>query len=59
MDGKRIIKSQELSKAFSETEAYSELFMELASDADAATAFITGVLPKEYRTALRNESPIA
>ena len=35
-DGKRFIKSDELSKAFSETEAYSVLFMELATNADAA-----------------------
>jgi len=43
-DGKRFIKSEELSKEFSETEAYSNLFMELASDEDAASAFINGVL---------------
>lgn len=44
-DGKRFIKSPELSKAFEETEAYSELFMELAFSAEAATTFINGVLP--------------
>lgn len=45
-DGKRFIKSEELSLAFSQTEAYTELFMELASDADAASAFINGIMPK-------------
>ena len=35
-DGRQFIKSPELSKAFSETEAYSQLFMKLATDADAA-----------------------
>lgn len=44
-DGKRFIKSDELSKAFSETEAYSVLFMELATDADAAAKFINGIVP--------------
>lgn len=44
-DGKRFIKSKELSDEFSQTEAYSQLFMELASDADAAAAFINNVLP--------------
>jgi len=44
-DGKRFIKSDELSKAFSETEAYSELFMELATNADAAAAFVNGIVP--------------
>lgn len=45
-DGKRFIKSSELSEAFSQTEAYSNLYIELATDADAAAAFVNGVLPK-------------
>lgn len=44
-DGRRFIKSPELSAAFSQTEAYSELFMELATDEGAAAAFINGILP--------------
>ena len=44
-DGKRFIKSKELSDAFAQTEAYSELFMELATDADAAANFINGIVP--------------
>lgn len=44
-DGKRFIKSRELSEAFSQTEAYSELFMELVSDSGAAGAFVNGILP--------------
>lgn len=44
-DGKRFIKSKELSEAFSQTEAYTKLFMELATDADAAAAFINAVVP--------------
>lgn len=47
LDGKRFIKSKEISEAFSQTEAYSQLFMELATNADAAAAFINGVVPKE------------
>lgn len=43
-DGRQFIKSPELSKAFSYTPAYSILFMELASDADAAAKFINGVI---------------
>lgn len=45
-DGKRFIKSEELSTAFSQTEAFSVLFMELATNADAASAFINGVVPQ-------------
>ena len=44
-DGKRFIKSPELSREFTQTEAYSELFMELATDSDAASAFINGIIP--------------
>lgn len=44
-DGKRFIKSDDISAAFSQTEAYSELFMELATDADAAAEFVNGIIP--------------
>jgi len=44
-DGKRFVKSKELSEAFSQTEAYSEIFMELALDEKAAAAFVNGILP--------------
>lgn len=44
-DGKRFIKSEELSNAFAQTEAFSNLFMELATDSQAAAAFVKGVLP--------------
>lgn len=49
-DGRRFIKSEELSKAFSETEAYSILYMELATDANAAAEFVNGIVPKETDT---------
>ena len=44
-DGKRFIKSKEISEAFSQTEAYSQLFMEFATDADAASKFVNGIVP--------------
>lgn len=46
-DGRRFIKSQELSEAFSQTEAYSQLFMELAMDSDAAVNFVKGIIPAD------------
>lgn len=45
-DGKRFIKSKELTEAFVQTEAYSELFVLLASNADEATEFVNGIVPK-------------
>lgn len=46
-DGKRFIKSEEIQTAFSQTEAYSILFMELATDADAASKFVNGIVPAD------------
>lgn len=46
-DGKRFIKSDELSTAFSQTEAYSELFMELVTDAEKASEFINTIIPAD------------
>ena len=48
-DGKRFIKSEELSIAFSQTEAYSELFMELAMNAEKAAEFMNGVIPSDLQ----------
>lgn len=48
-DGKRFIKSKEISDAFSQTEAYSQLFMELATDANAAADFVNGLVPNENK----------
>lgn len=48
-DGKRFIKSAEISEAFSQTEAYSILFMELATDAEAAAKFVNGIVPADMQ----------
>ena len=44
-DGRRFVKSKELSEEFAQTEAYSELFIELALDEKAAADFINGIMP--------------
>ena len=49
-DGKRLIKSEELSIAFTQTEAYSVLFMELIADDKAAADFVNGIIPNEIQT---------
>lgn len=50
-DGRRFIKSKELSDAFSQTEAYSNLYSELVTDAKAAAAFLNGIVPEEVARA--------
>ena len=54
-DGKRFVKSQELSEGFSQTEAYSELFMELASDSEAASKFVNGIIPADMAQAVEKQ----
>ena len=53
-DGKRFIKVNDqgvpLSIGFSQTEAYSQLFMKLATDADAAARFVKGIVPGDLDT---------
>lgn len=44
-DGRRFEKTQKLRDEFEQTEAYSKLFMELATDADKAAEFVNGIVP--------------
>lgn len=44
-DGKFFEKSDEITNRFKHSAAYSVLFMELISDADAASAFMNGIIP--------------
>ena len=46
-DGRRFIKNDELRAEFEQTEAYSIIFMELATDEKAAAEFINGIVPKD------------
>lgn len=50
-DGRRFIKSEEISEAFEQTLAYDQLYMELVTDADKAAAFIKAILPSEVQEA--------
>ena len=42
-DGRRFIKNKEVLEEFTQTEAFSVLYMELATDAEKAAEFINGV----------------
>jgi len=46
LDGKRFVKSKELSDSFVQTEAYSALLDEFLSNSESAAAFVNGILPK-------------
>ena len=47
IDGRRFIKNQEIRDDFAASEPYSVLFMKLATDAEAATAFVNGIVPTD------------
>lgn len=47
LDGLRFEKSEEIWKEFYQTEAYSELFVELVTDAQKAAAFVNAIIPQD------------
>lgn len=61
LDGKRFIKIDEtghkLADDFKQTEAYSILFMELATDADAAAKFVNGIMPAKLAEKAKTALP--
>lgn len=46
-DGRRFIKNEEVLNDFTQTDAYSELLVELLGSAEAASEFVTGIMPKD------------
>lgn len=54
LDGRRFQKSEELSEEFMQTPAYDILFMELCTNADSASAFVNGIVPKKLAEKSKN-----
>lgn len=46
-DGRRFMKSEQIQSNFVESPAFDVLIMQLATDADMASAFIRGIMPKD------------
>ena len=57
-DGRGFDKSPEVVKAFAQTQAYSDLFMELSRDSKAAAEFFNNVIPKKKETAQDGSSNV-
>lgn len=53
-DGRRFIKSDELTLEFTQTPMYDSILTKLTSDNDAATKFITTVIPADAAKGLPN-----
>ena len=58
-DGRRFEKSEELSREFSQTEAYSDLYMKLATDAGAASEFVNNIVPADVRDQMKNAESVS
>lgn len=56
-DGKYFQKNNEIKARFAATPVYSEIFMELSTDADAAGAFVNGVMPADIDRSAMNAKP--
>ena len=56
-DGRRFVKSDKLSEEFAQTNAYSQLFMKLATDDKAAVAFINGIMPDSMQEKAAENNP--
>ena len=57
-DGRRFIKSKEITEDFMQTEAYSDLFMELITDAGKCVEFVKGVVPSDLGKDLETNKDI-
>lgn len=58
-EGRRFIKNDDVLKNFTETEAYSELYILLATDSNAASEFVNGIFPKDIVEAARKQKEMA
>lgn len=55
-DGRRFIKNEEVWNEFCQTEAYSDFFMSLITDDNAASEFINAIVPKNVGDAVKPET---
>lgn len=55
IDGKRFIKSEELSTQFSQTEAFNMMYMKCVTDDVFANKFIENIIPKAVTEKVKND----
>lgn len=55
-DGRRFVKSKELSDAFCQTPMYDQLFMELCTDSKAGAEFMNGIIPDDLKDQVQKEN---
>lgn len=57
LDGKRFIKNETVRDEFAQTQAYSDLFMLLATNDEEAAKFINGIMPKDLAEQAAKSAP--
>ena len=58
-DGRGFIKNDEVLSNFTCTQAFSDLYMELASNDKAASEFVNGIMPASLVKKIKNEMKVA
>ena len=56
LDGKTFDKSPEVKNRFLNSQADSDIFMELATNADEATKFFNGIIPKDIANEVKKQN---
>lgn len=57
-DGKRFVKSKEITEEFVQSELYSEMFMRFSSDPDYVNKFVIGIMPSDLAAEVNNNSEV-
>lgn len=58
LDGRRFIKSPEILEEFKQTEAYSQIYMRMATNEKAAAEFVNNVMPKKTLDAAKDKAKV-
>lgn len=56
LDGRRFEKNDQLRAEFEQTQAYSDIFMEMAFDAQKASEFVNGIIPQDMERAIKQNN---
>jgi len=54
-DGKQFVKNKDIRDSFEQSPAFPKIYLELATNAEYAAEFITGVIPSEVRAELGSD----
>lgn len=58
-DGRGFIKNEEVLSNFKYTQAFSDIYMELATNDEAASEFVNGIIPEKLLTQAKKEMKVS